>query len=185
MVIIEFATEQDDLPALTDLINRVYLDAEKGLWAEHAERTNPAEVRTLVRAGEIAVARDGTTVTGSVRVQQLSDDLGEFGMLVADPARRGTGIGRNLVAFAEQWARDRGLRWMQLELLVPRAWEHPTKEFARAWYTRVGYVPVRLGRFDEDFPHLAPLLGTPCDFLVMHKDLRLPAAAHHGGDQQQ
>ena len=50
--------------------------------------------------------------------------------------------------------------------------------------TRNQYVPVRLGHFDEDFPHLAPLLATPCDFLVMHKDLRLPAAAHHGGNQQ-
>ncbi|WP_250032522.1 GNAT family N-acetyltransferase [Paractinoplanes maris] len=169
---IEFATGQDDLAALTDLINRVYLDAEKGLWTQGAERTTLAEVGALVRAGEIALMRDGTAVAGSVRIRQLSDHLGEFGMLVADPARRGAGIGRELVAFAEQWARDRGLRWMQLELLVPRTWEHPVKEFLRGWYTRIGYVPVRLGRFDEDFPELAPLLATPCDFLVMHKDLR-------------
>lgn len=168
------ATE-NDVPELTDLINRVYRDAEKGLWVEGAERTDPAEVGELVRAGEIVLIRDGSGIAGSVRIQQLGDDLGEFGMLVADPARRGAGIGRELVAFAEQWARDRGLRRMQLELLVPRDWEHPVKEFLRAWYTRIGYAPVHLGRFDEDFPQLAPLLATDCDFLVMHKDLRPPA----------
>ena len=173
-VSIDFATGDEDLVGLTDLINRVYEDAEKGLWAERAQRTDAAEIGALVRAGEIAVRRDGPDIAGSVRIRQLGDDLGEFGMLVADPARRGAGIGRELVAFAEQWARDRGLRRMQLELLVPRTWQHPVKEFLRGWYTRIGYAPVRLGRFDEDFPQLAPLLATPCDFLVMHKDLRGP-----------
>jgi GNAT superfamily N-acetyltransferase len=182
---IDFATDDDDLPGLADLINRVYLDAEKGLWVEGAQRTDPAEIGALVRAGEIVVLRDGPAIAGAVRVQQLGDDLGEFGMLVADPARRGAGIGRELVAFAERWARDRGLSRMQLELLVPRTWEHPVKEFLRGWYTRIGYVPVRLGHFDEDFPQLAPLLATPCDFLVMHKDLRLAPAPPDGGDQQQ
>ncbi len=169
---IEFATEADDPRVLADLINRVYADAEKGLWVEGAERTDPAEVHALVRAGEIAVRRDGARIAGSVRIRQLGDDLGEFGMLVADPNRRGEGIGRALVAFAEQWASDRGLRRMQLELLVPRTWEHPVKEVLRGWYTRIGYRQVHLGRFDEDFPQLAPLLATPCDFLVLHKDLQ-------------
>lgn len=169
---IDFATEADDPAALADLINRVYRDAEKGLWVSGAERTDAAEVRALIRAGEIAVLRDRGGVAGLIRIQELGDDLGEFGMLVADPDRRGEGVGRRLVEFAEQWARERGLGRMQLELLVPRTWQHPVKEFLRGWYTRTGYVPVRLGRFDEDFPQLQPLLATECDFLVLHKDLR-------------
>jgi hypothetical protein len=60
---------------------------------------------------------------------------------------------------------------MQLELLVPRDWSHPTKEFTRDWYTRMGYRVVRTGRFDEDYPHLVPHLATPCDFLIFLKDL--------------
>jgi GNAT superfamily N-acetyltransferase len=103
--------------------------------------------------------------------QQIDDVTGEFGMLVADPERRGEGIGRNLVAFAEQRFRRRCVPTMQLELLVPRDWTHPTKEFLDAWYTRLGYRPVRTGRIDDDYPHLAPLLATPCDFVIYNKSL--------------
>ena len=92
-------------------------------------------------------------------------------MLVADPERRGEGIGRDLIRFAEERCRRRGASSMQLELLVPRDWTHPTKQFLDAWYTRIGYRPARTGRIDDDYPHLAPLLATPCDFVVYHKAL--------------
>jgi len=117
------------------------------------------------------VVRSGGRVVGAVRVQRLEDGAGEFGMLVAAPEERGTGIGRDLVAFAEDWARERGLPRMHLELLVPRGWEHPVKEFLRGWYTRIGYRVVREGDFAADHPALVPHLACPCDFLVFRKDL--------------
>jgi hypothetical protein len=61
---------------------------------------------------------------------------------------------------------------MQLELLVPRHWRHPTKAFLAAWYGRRGYRLVRTTAFDESYPHLAPLLATPCDLQVHQKELR-------------
>jgi hypothetical protein len=63
---------------------------------------------------------------------------------------------------------------MQLELLVPRGWSHPTKEYLYAWYTRIGYRPVRTGGVEEMYPHLAPSLATTCDFVVYHKPLIAP-----------
>jgi GNAT superfamily N-acetyltransferase len=157
---------------VTDLVNRVYATAEAGLWVDGATRTNPAEVAGMIAAGEVAVARIDGQIVGAVRVQQLDEAVGEFGMLVADPARRGEGIGRELVVFAEALSRGRGLNVMQLELLVPRGWTHPTKEFLHAWYTRMGYGPVRSGSIDESYPQLAPLLATPTDFVIYHKDLK-------------
>lgn len=164
--------------ALTDLVNRVYAVAEDGLWAGGAARTTEAEMAGLVAAGEIAVARvrggDGAGIVGAVRVQRLAGGEGEFGMLVAAPAYRGAGVGRELVRFAERWCHDQGLVTLQLELLVPRTWSHPVKEFLRDWYTRLGYRPVRTGSIDDSYPALAPLLATPCDFVVYHKDLSRP-----------
>jgi GNAT superfamily N-acetyltransferase len=157
---------------VVDLVNRVYADAEKGLWADGAERTDTAEMATVVRAGQLAVARAGGRLVGAVRVQRLDRDLGEFGMLVASPDHRGTGVGRELVAFAEDRARRHGLDRMQLELLVPRTWTHPVKEFLRGWYTRIGYEKVRTESLAEAYPALQPLLATPCDFVICHKDLR-------------
>ena len=160
---------------LVELINRVYADAERGLWRDGVERTDRAEVAAIIKAGELVVARLDGRVVGAVRVQRLESDdgvLGEFGMLVAHPDHRATGVGRDLVAFAEDTARRQGLDRMQLELLVPRTWTHPVKEFLRDWYTRIGYVEVRTDGLAEAYPALQPLLATPCDFVIYHKDLR-------------
>jgi GNAT superfamily N-acetyltransferase len=156
---------------IAGLVNRVYAEAEAGIWVEGAARTTEAEMAELIRAGQIAVVRSDERVVGSVRVQQLDDGVGEFGMLVAAPEERGTGIGTKLVSFTERWARQRGLSRMQLELLVPRTWAHPVKEFLRDWYTRIGYRVVRQGDFGRDYPALVPHLACPCDFLVFRKDL--------------
>jgi GNAT superfamily N-acetyltransferase len=156
---------------VTGLVNRVYRDGEKGLWNDGAERTGPAEVAALIAAGQLVTARDGGTLVGVARVHRLPGGEGEFGMLAADPARRGEGIGRDLVAYAEGWAVDLGLPTMQLELLVPRGWTHPVKQFLREWYTRIGYRVVRVGDLADDYPALVPRLAGPCDFLVFHKDL--------------
>jgi GNAT superfamily N-acetyltransferase len=156
---------------VVDLVNEVYADAEAGLWVDGAARTDHAEVREMIGAGQIAVARVDGRMVGCIRIQQLDGGTGEFGLLAADPAERGIGVGRELVSFAEDLSRRRGLDVMQLELLVPRGWTHPSKEFLHAWYTRIGYRPVRRGTIDESYPHLAPLLATPCDFVVYHKAL--------------
>lgn len=159
------------LAEAADLVNRVYADAEKGIWREGAERTSAGDLAAIVRAGELAAARLDGRLAGAVRVRRLATGEGEFGMLVASPEHRGIGLGRRLVEFAEGWAREQGLATMQLELLLPRDWEHPVKEFLREWYTRIGYRPVRTASFADDFPGLEPLLATPCDFVIYHKPL--------------
>ncbi|GAB3883777.1 GNAT family N-acetyltransferase [Microbispora bryophytorum] len=163
-----------DTALMTDvavLVNRVYAVAEQGLWRAGAERTSADEISRLTLAGEIAVARLEGRLAGCVRVRHLDDMTGEFGMLAADPDHRGIGIGRELVNFAEQECKNAGLAVMQLEVLFPREWSHPSKEFLATWYTRIGYRKVRTGIIDEPYPHLAPLLATPCAFVVYNKDL--------------
>ena len=156
---------------LTELINQVYEESERGLWVAGGTRTTPAELAGMIRARTIAVARLAGHVVGCVRVQRLESGEGECGLLAADPRRRGIGIGRELLRFAEEACRRDGLTTMQLELLVPRNWTHPSKEFLASWYVRCGYRQVRTGLLEDDYPALAPLLATPCDFAIYHKDL--------------
>lgn len=160
---------------LARLINDVYGTAESGLWRDGAPRTSASEVADLIAAGQIAVARRDGGIAGCVRLHDVAQDASEFGLLVADPDDRGTGVGRALVSFAEQHSRDRGLRAMQLELLVPRGWSHPSKEFLKSWYGRMGYRLIGTRRIDDAYPKLAPLLATPCDLTVYEKPLH-PAA---------
>lgn len=156
---------------LTDLINGVYAVAEKGLWVDGACRTTVERVTDLVRTGQFAVARVAGQIVGCVRVQFFGDGVGEFGMLAVVPSRRGTGIGRDLVRFAERAAKQEGCDAMQLEVLVPRGWSHSSKEFLTDWYTRSGYKLARIGAIEESYPELAPLLATPCDYMIYRRAL--------------
>lgn len=157
---------------MTRLINDVYDSAESGLWRDGATRTTPAELAELIAAEQIAVATRRGHVVGSIRIHDVSEDTSEFGLLVAAPEQRSTGVGRALLDFAEQHSRDRGRRALQLELLVPRDWQHPSKEFLKGWYGRRGYRLSRSGRLGDAYPQLEPLLATPCDLTIYEKPLR-------------
>jgi GNAT superfamily N-acetyltransferase len=101
----------------------------------------------------------------------VAEDTAEFGMLAAGFEHRSTGVGRELVAFAERHARDTGRRTMQLELLVPRTWRHPSKVFLDEWYRRIGYQVTRSRDPADAHPDLAPMLATPCEFVIYEKPL--------------
>jgi GNAT superfamily N-acetyltransferase len=168
------ATAGDDaglVDELADLVNDVYATAERGLWRNGATRTTASELAGLIRAGEIAVATREDRHVGCVRLHDVTGDRSEFGLLVAAPDQRGTGVGRALLEFAEWRSRERGRAAIQLELLVPRTWSHPSKEFLKRWYGRRGYRLVRTGRLDDAYPHLAPLLATACDLEIHEKPL--------------
>jgi GNAT superfamily N-acetyltransferase len=156
---------------LTALINEVYTAAERGIWRDGFSRTTTSEVAGLIAAGEIALARRESRLAGAVRLCDVAEDTSLFGMLVASPDQRGTGVGRALVEFAEQRARDRGMRAMRLELLVPRTLRHPSKEFLAGWYARRGYRRIGSTGFEGAYPHVAPLLLTPCDLETHEKPL--------------
>ncbi|MFJ2645717.1 GNAT family N-acetyltransferase [Streptomyces sp. NPDC087420] len=162
---------------LTELINDVHAVEESGLWAEGTVRTTTGEVAGMIAAGEIAAARVDGRIVGCVRVRRISGETGEFGMLAASPDHRGVGVGRDLVAFAEDLGRRKGLTEMGVELLVPWAWSHPSKDFLFDWYTRRGYRETGYREIATDTPgasrsYPARLLATPCDVLILRKDLR-------------
>lgn len=129
------------------------------------------EVAQLIGAGQIAIATQGERIVGGVRIHDVARDVSEFGLLVAAPYQRNSGVGRSLIEFAERRSRGRGLRAIQLELLVPQGWSHPSKEFLKAWYGRRGYRITRTKNFVDAYPQLAPLLAAPCDLEIHEKPL--------------
>ncbi len=160
--------------AITELINRVYAAAEDGQWLPGARRTTVEEITKLTRAGELVIARldDGDrTIVGTVRVQQLDERIGEIGMMAADPDYRQMGVGTELANFARELCRRRGATILEIELLVPQGWEQPSKQFMAEWVKRRRYTVVRTGRLDERYPELAPQLATPCDFVILQKEI--------------
>lgn len=92
-------------------------------------------------------------------------------MLVASPESRGRGAGSALIEHAERWAREHGCHTMRLEVLSPRNWIHPSKEFLRQWYAKLGYTPRATEPFEFMHPELVPELATECDYTVWYKPL--------------
>ncbi|HEY7183404.1 MAG TPA: GNAT family N-acetyltransferase [Blastocatellia bacterium] len=161
----------DNIKRLSDLINDVYDEAESGMWKRKGFRTNHAEVERLLRAQALILAEIDGAIVGSVNVNLTRDGVGELGMLAADLNRRGMGIGSALVDRAENWARDMECHTMRLELLTPRNWTHPSKEFLKKWYSRIGYKPQATESLEILHPELVSDLATECDFTVWYKSL--------------
>ena len=158
--------------AIVGLINDVYAVSEEGLWADDTARTTKEEITAFVRAGQFAAAHLEGHLVGCVRIERLDDRTSRFGMLAADPRHQGTGVGRDLIRYAERRGRDAGSTTMRLELLVPREWSHPFKEFLAGWYARQGYRKTGTSTVEEFHPGVAAHLATPCDVAVYEKDLR-------------
>jgi N-acetylglutamate synthase-like GNAT family acetyltransferase len=166
--VIEPATAQD-VPEIVRIVNAAYLRGEAGIWQPEWRRTKAEWIEQDVAAGEIAVARDGDTVLGCIRVYRLRDDTAEFGMLAVAPDGWGGGVGRALVEFAEQRF---DVDWMELELLIPHA-PQAHKRRLHEWYSRRGYREV--GRRPFPLEYQGDMLAGPADLVTYRK--RLVAAA--------
>jgi GNAT superfamily N-acetyltransferase len=127
-------------------------------------------VACLLERGELLLAHRDGALAGCVRVRALGDgESAELGLLTA--ARLGSGVGGELIASAERWARERGLRRMRLQLLVPRAGAHPFKRRLHDWYTRLGYRVAGRQDFADAEPEPAAHLLAPCDLVDYEKVL--------------
>ncbi|WP_029005038.1 GNAT family acetyltransferase [Azorhizobium doebereinerae] len=80
----------------------------------------------------ILVARDGDALAASVMVGH-DGHRGWMYYLAVDPARQGKGLGRVLVAAAEDWLKARGVP--KVMLLV-----RPENEKVRGFYEAIGYL---------------------------------------------
>jgi GNAT superfamily N-acetyltransferase len=165
------AAGPEQVGELVRLINAAYAAGEAGLWVDGTPRTDEEEIGPAVQAGEMLAAILDGRLVGCVRVRALDADTGEVGLVSADPAAWGAGVGRALMRAAEDRMRARGAATMRLTLLVPRDGVHPAKERLRDWYTRLGYVVVGTMPFEDAVPQAAPSLTQPCDLLLFRKAL--------------
>ncbi len=175
-LIIRRATADDNTPErvthLVQLINEIYATEEAGMWKETtAGRVVADEISAYLENQQLFFAFVGNELVGSVKIDVIDAETMEFGMLVANPAFRGMGIGRELVKAVENHARTAGFKKMMLELLTPKDWVNPSKEFLKKWYTRIGYVPGKTIPFEQEFPRRKHEFACPCVFTVWLKDL--------------
>ncbi len=108
----------------------------------------------------------GAALKGCVWLEPVSAERWYLGALTIDPSRQKEGLGRQLLAAAEAWARARGAGTMRMKVVHLR-------RTLIAWYERRGY---RLTGDVEPFPYGDTRFGVPqradLTFVVLEKSLQ-------------
>src|ERR1700674_3223690 len=128
----------EDVPTLTQLINAAFV-VEQVVF--DGNRVDDLGVRAYMSGGTFLVAEDSGGLPGCVYVE-TRNDRSYLGLLSVQPARQGAGLGGQLVAAAENLARDLGSRVIDLRVISARG------EQLLPFYQRLGYELVR----NEPFP---------------------------------
>jgi ribosomal protein S18 acetylase RimI-like enzyme len=103
--------ELADVDFVAELVERAY----EGYVEEIGGRPAPmdADYAAAVRDGTLFVAEDGGEVAGAIVLVDEGEHL-EIENVAVAPSRQGGGIGRALLAFAEEQARERGVAELRL-----------------------------------------------------------------------
>ena len=158
MLELRFATEADT-DALVRLINAAF-QVEK--FFKLGERTHREEVQEHLKTGHFLMAEDEQGLAGSVylEVKPGEPKRGYFGMLSVDPSRQKSGVGRRLIAAAEEFCREQGCRFMDISIVDLRTELPPLYE--KFGYRVCGSAP---------FPMNEMPVSQPCSFVLMEKEL--------------
>ena len=168
---IEFATDADT-SAITDLLNRAYRgEASKQGWTTEADliagdtRTNETVVQQVMQqSGSVFLIYkdEQQKITGCVNLQQYGDKL-YLGMFSVLPQLQGSGIGKQILQAAEEYARHADKKAIYMSVISLRT------ELI-SWYMRHGYADTGERKsFIEDAltgKHLQPL-----EFMMLEKSM--------------
>lgn len=170
------ATEAD-IPLLLPLIKRAYRGEEAKLgWTHEAdlvadERIDAAGLREKIThpEGVVLVGTDPASssfVTCCEVLHQPHTKTCYFGLFAVEPKAQGGGIGKKVMAYAEQFVQD---KWAAERMEMTVIW---TRDELIAWYGRRGYVKTGERR-EFPYEHLVNGVALRDDlwFEVLMKDL--------------
>jgi predicted N-acetyltransferase YhbS len=163
-----------DLPEIVELSNWAYRGAgEVKSWTRESylegERTTAEALRADLAANpdaQILVWREeGGELLGHLWLEPAAEDVWYLGLLSVRPDRQDQKLGRRLLDAAEDHARARGARRMQMTVINVR-------DTLIAWYQRRGYA---LTGDVRPFPYGDDRFGKPLrddlSFVVLEKTL--------------
>src|ERR1700682_2972045 len=105
-----------DAESLAALINVAFRVEQPFI---EGDRINPSGVRAYMEKGKFLLAEDAAGLTGCVYVE-LRGDRGYLGLLGVDPSHQGTGLGRKLMAAAQDFFRQAGCVAVDLRVVSAR-----------------------------------------------------------------
>jgi GNAT superfamily N-acetyltransferase len=144
-----------DVEALARVINGAFRVEQPFI---EGDRINPDGVRAYMEKGKFLLAEDAAGLAGCVYVE-LRGDRGYLGLLGVDPSRQGTGLGRKLMAAAQDFFRQAGCVAVDLRVVSART-------SLPSFYRHLGYLETGTAPFAPDVP-----AKVPCHYILMSKPL--------------
>jgi len=162
---------ENDIPALNILINSAYRgEGSKQGWTTEADlldgiRTDEESIKELIDQEGSVILKflEGNQVYGCVHLRQEENKL-YLGMLTVSPQLQNKGIGKILLAAAEDEARKRSCIAVFMSVISIRT------ELIN-WYEKHGYVNT--GK-KKPFPENDPRFGIPkvkLEFIILEKEI--------------
>lgn len=124
---------------LFNIIRIAYAETEKEVWGEGYVRVSREDLQQHIEKDEILIALIDDEIVGGIRVYEKEPGCWAFGLLGADFEHKGKGIGRALIAAAEQKAKSAGATEMSIEVLRAKDIDTDFKVNLANWYQRLGY----------------------------------------------
>jgi ribosomal protein S18 acetylase RimI-like enzyme len=144
-----------DVDTIVRLVNTAFLVEQ---FFIERDRTNPEMVRGLMQKGNFLLAEDGQTLAACVYVE-LRGERGYLGMLSVEPGRQRMGLGRQLLAAAENYFREAGCQFSDLMIVDVRP-------ELLTMYRQLGYLETGTAPYENRFPTKMPV-----HFIAMSKPL--------------
>src|SRR5260370_40732070 len=130
---------REDVEALARLINAAFAVEQV---AFDGDRVDAQGVREYTKTGTFLIAEDAAGLAGFVYIETRGE-RSYLGLLSVEPKRQGCGLGRKLMAEAENFRRDAGCRAMDLRVISPRA-EQFLPFYLPLGYPATGTLPFPL-----------------------------------------
>jgi GNAT superfamily N-acetyltransferase len=144
-----------DVPQLVSLINVAF--AVERAFVDR-DRTDVDDIADYLEKGVFLIAEGDDGAADACIYVETRGDRGYIGMLSVRPALQGRGLGRRMMAAAEQYCRAAGCRVVDIKIVSLRL-ELP------GFYRSLGYVDAGTATFDD------PKLTKPAHFMLMTKAL--------------
>ena len=152
--------QSGDVPRLARLINAAFIVEQ---FVFDGDRINAEETQAFMETGQFLIAEDSAGFAGCVYVE-VRNDRGYLGLLAVAPACQGEGLGRKLVAAAEDYFRAQDCCAVDLRIISPRT---PLPAF----YLHLGYAESGTAPFSPSLQS-----KVPGHYIIMSKALTLSDA---------
>jgi GNAT superfamily N-acetyltransferase len=130
---------QPQFERLFNIIRIAYAETEKEVWGEGYVRVSREQLKQHIKEDQFLIALIDDEIVGGIRYYEKKPGCWTFGLLGAAFEHKGKGIGRALIAEAENKAISAGGTEMSIEVLRAKDIDTDFKVNLANWYQRLGY----------------------------------------------